>query len=43
MRGVAGKRVRRKSGGGGGIEEGMRRTVLVTQKAVPAVQSMITV
>lgn len=27
----------------GGVREGMRRTVLVTQKAVPAVQSMMTV
>lgn len=42
-RGVAWKGGENKKMEWGGVREGMRRTVLVTQKAVPAVQSMMTV
>lgn len=41
--GKGGENKKWSGGGGGGVREGMRRAVLVTQKAVSAVQSMMTV
>lgn len=41
--GVAGKGGEKKKNEVGAVREGMRRTVLVTQKAASAVQSMMTI